>query len=185
LHFAPFPSSGSTDEQTPNARLFHKSCTLLNALWWSTGKGSGAASATLPEFQWELNSNFSPLFTDRESGEIRRCLDIAGFFSPRCWMTSSFRRSFDSLGPTRTPSAACLEILAQLAKVVGCEDLMERLEAEGKIWEELIPRDSRSVLRDHVEHLKKSDQNRFRATLWQTLSKPRKFWPVCSNLCRR
>ena len=152
----------STDEQTPNARLFHKSCTLERALVVT----ARAVGRPLPlyEFQWELNSNFSPLFTDRESGEIRRCLEHSRFFLRDAEDQFILDVHLDSLGLDEGAiRSACLEILAQSSEVIGCEDLMERLEAEGKLWEELSPDILGSVLRASQE-FEEVGQNRFRAT---------------------
>ena len=43
---------------------------------------------------------------------------------------------------------ACAEILSESKEIVGCEDLLERLEADGKTWEELSPDILASLLRD-------------------------------------
>ena len=43
---------------------------------------------------------------------------------------------------------ACAEILSESREIIGCEDLLERLEADGKSWEELSPDILASLLRD-------------------------------------
>jgi hypothetical protein len=42
----------------------------------------------------------------------------------------------------------CSEILSESREIVGCEDLLERLEADGKSWEDLSPDILASLLRD-------------------------------------
>jgi hypothetical protein len=43
---------------------------------------------------------------------------------------------------------ACFEILSDSNEIVGCDDLIERLEAEGKVWEDHSPDILGSLLRD-------------------------------------
>jgi hypothetical protein len=57
---------------------------------------------------------------------------------------------------------ACLKILAECNEIVGCDDLIERLEAEGKIWEELSPDILGSLLRED-EAFQEVGRNRFRS----------------------
>jgi hypothetical protein len=111
-----------------------------------------------------LNSNFGPLFANRESAEIRRCLEHSRFFLRDADDQFILDVHLDLLGLDEDAiCSACREILAQSNEVVGCEDLMERLEAEGKIWEELSPDILGSVLRERQE-FEEVGQNRFRAT---------------------
>jgi hypothetical protein len=44
--------------------------------------------------------------------------------------------------------AACYELLSQTNEIVGCEDLLERLEEDGKSWEDLSADILASLLRD-------------------------------------
>jgi len=152
----------SSDEQNANARLLHKTCSLERALV-ATARASGRP-LPLYEFQWELNSNFGPLFTDRESGDIRRCLEHSRFFLRDADNQFILDVQLDQLGlDDEAISSACREILSHSNEVVGCEDLMERLEAEGKVWEELSPDILGSVLRERPE-FEEVGHNRFRVT---------------------
>ena len=57
---------------------------------------------------------------------------------------------------------ACLEILSDSNEIVGCDDLVERLETEGKDWEDLSPDILGSLLREDTA-FQEVGHNRFRA----------------------
>ena len=56
---------------------------------------------------------------------------------------------------------ACFELLLQTNEIVGCEDLLERLELDGKSWEELSADILASLLRDD-ERFQEVGRDRFR-----------------------
>jgi hypothetical protein len=69
----------------------------------------------------------------------------------------------DQLGlDEETIRKACLEILLDSNEIVGCDDLIERLESEGKVWEELSPDILGSLLRE-TDKFEEVGRNRFRA----------------------
>jgi Sigma-70, region 4/Bacterial RNA polymerase, alpha chain C terminal domain len=151
----------SPDECTPTTLLLHKSCSLERALV-ATAR---ALNRPLPlyEFQWELNGRFGPLFAQRSNAEIRRCLEQSRLFLRDSDGEFILDIHLDQLGlDEEAIRQACLEILSDSNEIVGCDDLIERLEAEGKVWEELSPDILGSLLRED-EAFQEVGRNRFRA----------------------
>lgn len=137
------------DERSPNTRLIHQSCRLERALV-ATAR---AVNRPLPlyEFQWELNERFGPLFASKSSDQLRRALEQSQFFLLNADDEFILDVHLDQLGlDAEAIRRACAEILSESKEIVGCEDLLERLEADGKVWEELSPDILASLLRDEA-----------------------------------
>jgi len=135
------------EERSPGTRLIHRSCRLERALVATAGE----VNRPLPlyEFQWELNERFGPLFASKSLDELRRCLEQSQMFLRNAAGEFILDVHLDQLGLDATAiRRACAEILSESKEIVGCEDMLERLEADGKIWEELSPDILASVLRD-------------------------------------
>lgn len=151
----------SPDERTPSTMLIHKSCSLERALV-ATARVVGRPLPVY-EFQWELNTRFGPLFVQRTNSEIRRCLEQSHLFLRDSDGEFILDIHLDQLGLDEDAvRQACAEILSDSNEIVGCDDLIERLEAEGKVWEDLSPDILGSLLREH-EEFQEVGRNRFRA----------------------
>jgi hypothetical protein len=151
----------SPDECTPGTLLLHKNCSLERALVAT----SGAINRPLPlyEIQWELNARFGPLFAQRSNAEINRCLEQSRLFLRDSDGEFILDIHLDQLGlDEEAIRRACLEILTDSNEIIGCDDLIERLEAEDKIWEDLSPDILGSLLRED-EAFQEVGRNRFRA----------------------
>lgn len=151
----------SPADRTPTALLLHKSCSLERALA-ATARAVGRP-LPLYEFQWDLNARFGPLFTQRSSAEIGRCLEQSQLFLRNADGEFILDINLDQLGlDEEAIRRASLEILSDSNEIVGCDDLVERLEAEGKVWEELSPDILGSLLREDGA-FQEVGHNRFRA----------------------
>ncbi len=60
-----------------------------------------------------------------------------------------------------TIRSSCVGILQQSNEILGCEEMIERLEAEGKVWPDLSPDVLGSLLRS-AETFQEIGKNRFR-----------------------
>jgi hypothetical protein len=151
----------SPDKRQPTTLLLHKSCSLERALV-ATAR---AVNRPLPlyEFQWELNARFGPLFAKRSNMEVRRCLEQSRLFLRNADGEFILDIHLDQLGlDEEAIRKASHEILSASNEIVGCDDLIERLEAEGKVWEELSPDILGSLLREDAA-FQEVGRNRFRA----------------------
>ncbi len=135
------------EERSPETRLIHRSCRLERALVATARE----VNRPLPlyEFQWELNERFGPLFASKSSEELRRALEQSQLFLRNAKGEFILDVHLEQLGlDADSIRHACAEILSESKEIVGCEDLLERLEADGKVWEELSPDILASLLRD-------------------------------------
>jgi hypothetical protein len=138
---------GNPDEQAVRTRLLHRSCTLERALVATARE----VNRPLPlyEFQWELNERFGPLFATKSSDDLRRGLEQSPMFLRNAADEFILDVHLDQLGlDADAIRRACAQILSESNEIVGCEDLLERLEADDKSWEELSPDILASLLRD-------------------------------------
>jgi len=134
------------EERSPTTRLIHRSCRLERALVATARE----VNRPLPlyEFQWELNERFGPLFATGSFDELRRCLEQSQLFLRNTADEFILDIHLDQLGLDADGiRRACAEILSESKEIVGCEDLLERLEADGKSWEELSPDILASLMR--------------------------------------
>jgi len=137
------------DERSDTSRLIHRSCRLERALVATARQ----VNRPLPlyEFQWELNERFGPIFATKTLDELRRGLEQSPMFLRNAADEFILDIHQDQLGlDSAAIRRACAEILSESKEIVGCEDLLERLEADGKSWEELSPDILASLLRDDV-----------------------------------
>jgi hypothetical protein len=151
----------SPNECTPGTLLLHKNCSLGRALVAT----AGAINRPLPlyEIQWELNARFGPLFAQRSNAEIKRCLEQSRLFLRDSDGEFILDIHLDQLGlDEEAIRRACLEILSESNEIIGCDDLIERMETEEKVWEELSPDILGSLLRGD-EAFQEVGRNRFRA----------------------
>jgi hypothetical protein len=135
------------DERSTCTRLIHRSCRLERALVAVARE----VNRPLPlyEFQWELNERFGPLFASKSLDELRHALEQCPLFLRNADDEFILDVHLDQLGLDGDAiRRACAEILSESKEIVGCEDLLERLEADGKAWEELSPDILASLLRD-------------------------------------
>jgi Sigma-70, region 4 len=135
------------ESRTDTGRLIHKSCRLERAVVATARE----VNRPLPlyEFQWELNERFGPLFATKSLDELRRCLEQSTMFIRNAAGEFILDIHLDQLGlDADSIRRCCAAILLESSEIVGCEDLLERLEADGKSWEELSPDILASLLRD-------------------------------------
>jgi hypothetical protein len=115
------------------------------------------------EFQWELNTRFSPMFGQASSAEVSKTLGKSLFFLRNADDEFILDIHLEQLGlDEKAIRRACLDILSETNEIVGCDDLVERLEAEGRSWEELSPDILGSLLRESKD-FQEVGHNRFRA----------------------
>jgi hypothetical protein len=135
------------EERSDTSRLIHRSCRLERAL----AATAREVNRPLPlyEFQWELNGRFGRLFESNSLDEFRRTLEQSPMFLRNAAGEFILEIHLDQLGlDVDAIRRACSELLSESREIVGCEDLLERLEADGKSWEELSPDILASLLRD-------------------------------------
>jgi len=135
------------EERSAGTRLIHHSCRLERALVATARE----VNCPLPvyEFQWELNERFGTLFASKSSEDLRRALEQSSMFLRNAAGEFILDIHLSQLGlDADVIRRACSEILSESREIVGCEDLLERLEADGKSWEELSPDILASLLRD-------------------------------------
>lgn len=148
------------DECSGTTRLIHKTCRLERALVATARE----VNRPLPlyEFQWELNERFGSLFAAKSSDELRRCLEQSPMFLRDADDEFILDVHLEQLGlDAAAIRGACFELLFQTNEIVGCEDLLERLEMDGKSWEELSADILASLLRDD-ERFQEVGRDRFR-----------------------
>jgi len=149
------------DKCSPETVLLHKKCSLERALVAIARQ----TDRPLPvyEIQWELNKYFGYLFGKRSLDEIKRCLGYSPMFVRDAEDNFILEVHLDRMGfDTAGIRDACFGILSQANEIVGCEDLLERLEAEGEGINDLSPEILAAMLRggDEFEEVGRS---RFRA----------------------
>lgn len=135
------------EDCSTTGRLIHKSCRLERALVATARE----LNRPLPlyEFHWELNDRFGPLFATKSPDELRRALEQNSMFLRNAADEFILDIHMDQLGlDANAIRGACAEVLAEANEIVGCEDLLERIETNGQSWEELSPDILSSMLRD-------------------------------------
>ena len=135
------------DECSESTRIIHRTCRLERALVATARE----VNHPLPlyELVWELNERFGQMFNDKSQEDIRRCLEQCPLFLRNAAGQFILDIHLEQLGlDADAIRRACAEVLSQSNEIVGCEDLLERLEADGKSWEELSPDILASLLRD-------------------------------------
>jgi hypothetical protein len=137
------------EERSDTNRLVHDSCRLERALLATAREVNRALP--LYELQWEVNERFGTLFATKSLDEFRRALEQCPMFLRNAANEFILDIHLDQLGlDAEAIRQACAEILSESREIVGCEDLLERLEEDGKSWEELSPDILASLLRDDV-----------------------------------
>jgi len=135
------------EERSDTSRLVHRSCRLERALVATAGE----VNRPLPlyELQWEVNARFGPLFATKPLDEYRRTLEQSTMFLRNAAGEFILDIHLDQLGlDAHAVRRACADLLSETNEIVGCEALLERLEADGKSREDLSPDILASVLRD-------------------------------------
>ena len=135
------------EDRSETTRLVHDSCRLERAL----AATAREVNRPLPlyELQWEVNERFGSLFATRSLDEFRRALEQSPMFLRNAANDFILDIHLDRLGlDADAIRRACAEILSESREIIGCEDLLERLEVDGKSWEELSPDILASLLRD-------------------------------------
>ncbi len=135
------------DKHSETTRIIHRMCRLERALVATARE----VNRPLPlyELVWDLNERFGQLFNDKSREDIRRCLEQSHLFLRNAAGQFILDIHLEQFGLDADDiRRACAEVLSQSNEIVGCEDLLERLEASGKSWEELSPDILASLLRD-------------------------------------
>lgn len=150
-----------SETQTAGTLLSHKSWSLERALYTVLGR----ADQPLPayEIQWKLNECFDSTFSDRSLTQIENCLGRSSLFvrnaSGEYLLNMHVEDYALDVGSIRQ---TCLEVLSSCNEVVGCDDLLERIGAEGIEDETLSPSILAALLRGD-EVFEEVGTNRFRA----------------------
>lgn len=146
---------------TAEALLSHKSWSLERALYTVLGR----ADQPLPayEIQWKVNEYFAATFSDRSLTQIENCLGRSSLFVRNAggeYLLGTYVEHYTlDVGSIRQ---TCLEILSSRNEIVGCDDLLERIGAEGIEEETLSPSMLAALLRGD-EAFEEVGTNRFRA----------------------
>ena len=151
----------SPRERSPGTVLFHERCSFERVLV-VVAKALGRPAPAY-EMQWELAAHFGDLFAGKSTADLEERLkrslrfvrNIAGEFALDEHVTLA---DFD-LDALRN---AAMKLLADSGEIVGCDDLLDRLESEEIELDELSPDLLASILRG-TPGLDEIGHNRFRA----------------------
>lgn len=150
-----------SETQTAGTLLSHKSWSLEQALYTVLGRADQPLLAY--EIQWKLNECFDSTFGDRSLTQIENCLGRSSLFvrnaSGEYLLDTHVEHYTLDVGSLRQ---TCLEILSSRNEIVGCDDLLERIGAEGIEEETLSPSMLAALLRGD-EAFEEVGTNRFRA----------------------
>lgn len=152
----------SPRDRSPGTVLLHERCSFERVLV-TVAKALGRPAPAY-EMQWELAAHFGDLFAGMSAADLEERLkrsprfvrNAAGEFALEEQITLA---DFD-LDALRN---AVMKLLAESGEIVGCDDLLDRLESEGIELDELSPDLLASILRG-TPGLDEIGQNRFRAT---------------------
>jgi hypothetical protein len=118
------------NEKGPDTVLSHDSWSLERALSTLLTQ----ASRALPpyEIQWELGDRFGPAFAGRSLSDVERALERTALFVRNTAGAYMLDHQLEEHLPDFANFRdACFEILSNCNEIVGCEDLLERIRAEG------------------------------------------------------
>lgn len=153
-------------ERNPTATIVSDSCSLERALV-GVAKQEGRPLPAY-ELQWKLNDYFGSLFSERSAAEVQRCLEQSSFFVRNAQHDFMLNTHLEQLGLDEEGiHESCLQVLSQSGELMSCEDLIEQLEAAGKVWEHLSADILASLLRGS-DAFQEIGKNRFRVTPCQT-----------------
>lgn len=118
------------ETQGPNTVLRHSRWSLERAVCVVLADAS-APLATY-EVQWKLHDHFGSSFGERSFAEIDRCLKGNNLFVQNTKGEYQLSEHFeDHLPEFATIRQVCFDILSHCNEIVGCDDLLERVGAEG------------------------------------------------------
>jgi hypothetical protein len=146
--------------QGPETVLVHKDCSIERAL-------AGIASEQnrpMPsyELQWHLNDCFGPMFAERPLSEITKCIEQSRLFVRMTDGGFILDTHLEQLGLDEDAiRTACGNLLSHSNEIIACEDLIDRLQVDGKSWEDLSPAVLSSFLRSD-DQFEEIGRNRFR-----------------------
>lgn len=143
--------------------------TVLSHDSWSLERALSAlltqATRALPpyEIQWELGDRFGPAFSSRSLADVERALERNALFvrntAGAYILDHQLEDHLPDFGSFRD---ACFEILSNCNEIVGCEDLLERIRAEGIDVKNVSTSMLASILRGD-ESFEEIGSQRFRA----------------------
>jgi hypothetical protein len=149
------------DAQKPETLLLHKCVSLEQCL--ANISRTLQRPAPAYELQWELNSKFGELFSSIGLSEMEQRLRQSQWFlrnaADQFLLDEDFNTEAFDADALR---AAAVKSLADSKDIAGCDELLERLEAQGFELDELSEEMLASILRG-AEGLQEVAQRRFRA----------------------
>jgi hypothetical protein len=149
------------DRQSPETLLLHKTVSLEQSL----ANISRALRRPAPayELQWELNAKFGEIFTSITLKEVEQRLEQSEWFlrdsAGQFFLDEDFNN--EDFDPDAIRAAAT-KSLAESMDIVGCDELIERLELIGFELDDLSEDMLASILRGAAGLQEVADQ-RFRA----------------------
>ena len=151
----------SPRERSPDTVLLHERCSFERVLL-AVAKALGRPAPAY-EIQWELAAHFGDLFAEKSTADVEERLKR----SPRFVRNAAGEFALDEqitlddfdLDALRI---AVMKLLAESGEIVGCDDLLDRLESEGIDLDDLSPDLLASILRG-TPGLDEIGHNRFRA----------------------
>lgn len=150
-----------SETQTASTLLSHRSWSLERALYTVLGRADHPLPAY--EIQWKLNECFDSTFSDKSLGQIENCLGRSSLFVRNArneYLLDMHVEDYAlDVGNIRQ---TCLEVLSSRNEIVGCDDLLERIGAEG-IEEETLSSSMLAALLRGDEAFEEVGTNRFRA----------------------
>ncbi len=143
--------------------------TVLSHDSWSLERALSSlltqASRALPpyEIQWELGDRFGPAFAGRSLSDVERALERNALFVRNTAGAYMLDHQLEAHLPDFANFRdACFEILSNCNEIVGCEDILERIRAEGIDIKNVSTSMLASILRGD-ESFEEVGSQRFRA----------------------
>jgi hypothetical protein len=149
------------DAQKPETLLLHKSVSLEQCL--ASISRTLQRPAPAYELQWELTSKYGELFSSIHLGEIEQRLGQSQWFLRNAAGQFLLDEDFNTEAfDPEALRAAAVKSLVDSKDIAGCDELLERLEAQGFELDELSEDMLASILRG-AELLQEVAHRRFRA----------------------
>ena len=141
-------------------RLFHESCRLERAMAAAL-RSLGCAAAPY-EVQWALGDLFGTHFSQWAVSDIQRTLRRNPMFIQTADGKFALELDVDELDfDVEVVRARCVELLRESTELLGCDDMIARLEITGQDLNDVAADVLALVLRSS-EHIEEIGRNRFR-----------------------
>jgi RNA polymerase sigma factor (sigma-70 family) len=153
------------DYKAPDTELAHRSWSLEQAIYKILEISDKAIPAY--EIKWELEAKFGLAFRERKITDIVCCLNRSRLFiqnQSREYLLIERIDVYDF--DIENIKKAVYEILADNNEIIGCDDLLERIETNGIEMKNLSPSMLGTILRDD-EMFEEIGNNFFRIRQWK------------------